>query len=292
MKLEYSGFKAGKSNLRILIAGLAIIIGTNVIALAGVAYNRSGEPEAQVELTERELGLPNRYRMRKENTGLALRINCRVEEAEYTSYGNANCWGTPAWLDQNKLRELGFETGKPSEQVARGYSNRYETPRKVYLVLEFDGAAHQRAVTNAEKELGKQQELLASNPGKKEFENRVEQAQQSLEREQHNNSRLFAIDAGRDKAALRNTYPDSGQYILMQALITAAWNYYGEKDWQGRISELLVPGINIPFEHRALFEALEEANSRGNRGEPTPRYKVRVAFGKRVEPWVVGVGKR
>ncbi len=52
-----------KSNTKILIAGLGIIIATNVIALAGVAYNRPGQPEATIELTERELAMPYRYRM-------------------------------------------------------------------------------------------------------------------------------------------------------------------------------------------------------------------------------------
>ena len=58
MKLDYKIFKG-----KIFIAGLAIIIVTNIVALAGVAYNRSGEPDAVVELTERELGLPYRYGM-------------------------------------------------------------------------------------------------------------------------------------------------------------------------------------------------------------------------------------
>ena len=36
-----------KLNLKTLIAGLTIIIATNAVALIGVAYNRSGEPDAK-----------------------------------------------------------------------------------------------------------------------------------------------------------------------------------------------------------------------------------------------------
>lgn len=54
-----------------LIAGLALILIANVYVLAGVAYNRSGDAAAALELTERELRI---QRMKKENTGLFLRL--------------------------------------------------------------------------------------------------------------------------------------------------------------------------------------------------------------------------
>lgn len=282
-----------KLNVKILIAGLAIIIGTNVVALIGVAYNRSGEPDAIVELTERELGMPYRYRMNKENTGLGLRINCRIEESEQNySYGNFNCWGNPAWLNKEKLIELGF-TFKPRKEKGEGFFPYDKTlPRKVYLVLEYNGAAYQRALASKEKALSEQQALLANNPDKAEFEKRVKNAQDKLDSEQHYNSRLFAIDAGQDKTVLRSTYPDTSRYILMQASIKPVWNSTkNENEWIGTITDLLIDTINIPLEHRAVFEPLEDANLRRDPNKQTPRYKVRVAFGKRAEPWVVAVDK-
>ena len=41
-----------------LIAGLGLILGVNAIVLGGVAYNRSGEPESLLQLSERELYTP------------------------------------------------------------------------------------------------------------------------------------------------------------------------------------------------------------------------------------------
>ena len=287
MKLDYKIFKG-----KIFIAGLAIIIVTNIVALAGVAYNRAGEPDAVVELTERELGLPYRYGMYKENTGLGLRINRRIEDAQRYFYGNTNCWGNPAWLDREKLIELGFKLQPQPEKSAGRLAFEKELPREVYLVLQYDGAAHQRVVSSAEEELGEQQALLANNPGQEEFEKRVEDAAKKLNNEQHHNSRLFAIDAGLDRARLRNTYPDTSQYILMQALIRPTWSRdENEEEWKGTITGLLIGTINIPLEHRALFEPLEAAQLRRNRNRQTPRYTVRVAFGKRAEPWVITVGK-
>lgn len=292
MKLDYSIFNAKKINTRILTAGLAIIIVTNVVALAGVAYNRAGQPDTVVELTERELGMPSRYGMNKENTGLGLRINCRVENVQHYSYGNANCRGNTAWLDRAKLIELGFEPHTlPIKRKGR-ISYDKTLPRKVFIVLEYNGAAYQRVLARTEIELAEQQALLVNNPGKAEFEKRVKKAQKKLDSEQHHNSRLFAIDAGLDKTALRNTYPDTSQYILMQALIKPIWrSIKKEKEWKGTITDLLVDTINIPLEHRAVFEPLEDLKPRYNQNNQKPRYKVRVAFGKRAEPWVIAVEK-
>jgi len=51
-----------------LIAALALIVLTNVIVLATVRHNRSGEPDATVTLTERELRL---WSNSKENSAVS-----------------------------------------------------------------------------------------------------------------------------------------------------------------------------------------------------------------------------
>ena len=281
-----------KYNTKILIAGLAIILVTNIVALGGVAYNRAGEPEALVELTERELGMPYRYRRNKENTGLGLRINCRLEGTQRYFYGSNNCWGSPAWLDRAKLSELGFKLQPQRGKSAGRQTFDKELPRRVFLVLEYNGAAHQRAVINSEKEMKAQQALLANNPNNEGFEERVEEAQKKLYNEQIYNSRLFVIDAGLDKLNLRNTYPDTSKYLLMKALIRPTWSRFGdEEEWKGTITDLLVGTINVPLEYRAIFEPLEDTQLRRNQNRLAPRYRVRVAFGKRAEPWVIDVGE-
>lgn len=282
----------GKLNGKVLGVGLAIIVFTNVVALAGVAYNRSGEPDAVVELTERELGMPYRYGMNKENTGLALRINCRIENAGHYQYGNPDCRGNPEWLNSAKLIELGFTLEHPDDNGTPRRAFQRALPHKVYLVLELNGKAYQRAISNAETKLREERALLAGNPGKEEFEERVAQAEKSLDAEQHINSRLFAIDAGLDNAVLRKQYPDTSQYLFLQALVRPFWSSRKEdRKWQGTIKDLLIDAINIPLEHRALFKPWEEAKRSGDRASKMPRYTVRIAFGKRAEPWVLAVGK-
>jgi hypothetical protein len=281
-----------KPNTKILIAGLGIIIATNVVALAGVAYNRAGEPEATIELTERELAMPYRYRMLKENTGLGLRIKCRLEGDSYYGYGNCN--GMPKWFSREKLIELGFKLQPLEEKESwrRHYAIEKELPRKAWIVLEYDGTAYQKALAKAEQELNAQQQLLDNNPGKEEFEKRVKAARDKLEGEQLYFSRLFVIDAGPDKTKLRKNYPDNSRYLIMQATVRPTWSGNGkgkDGEWKGRITRLLVNTINVPLEHRAIFEPLEDDQVSRNQNKLTPRYQVSLAFGKRGEPWVIGV---
>ena len=291
MKLDFSLFNASRGNTKILIAGLAIIIVTNVVALAGVAYNRSGQPGTQIELTERELAMPYRYYgMFKENTGLGLRIKCRLEGDSYYGYGNCN--GIPKWFDREKLVELGFKLQPLQDKDAGRYAWEKKLPHKAYIVLEHDGAAHQRALVKAEQELNAQLQLLGDNPNKEEFEKRVKAAKDKLEGEQGYFSRLFAIDAGSDKTKLRKRYPASSHYLIMQALIKPSWYGNGKGkngEWKGRITKLLINTINVPLEHRAVFELLEPDQINRNQDQVTPRYKVSLAFGKRSEPWVIDV---
>ena len=101
MKLLEMPFAMKRRNLRTMLAGIGLIILTNAVVLAGVAYNRSGEPETRIILTERELNLPYRYGGSKENSGIALRVNFRVDGTssdKYRYYGN-----DARWLSKEKL---------------------------------------------------------------------------------------------------------------------------------------------------------------------------------------------
>ena len=278
-----------KFNIKILGAGLAIILLTNVVALGGVAYNRSGEPDAVVELTERELYKAYRSGIERENTGLRLSISCRIETTENGfSAGNSNCSGSPRWLDKEKLIELGFEFKPYDKSNSQQYYFRV-LPKDVYLVLEYDDDTHQRAIISKEKILAKATELKSNNPGNNEFEERVKQAEEQLTAEQHYDSRLFAIDAGLDRTALRKTYPERNRYLIMQASIRPQWRTLkNEHIWSGQITDLFIESINVPLAYRNALPALDKGLGR-NRKSEGPRFKIRVAFGKRAEPWVTGV---
>lgn len=106
-----------KPSITLAIIAAVLLVLVNIIVLAGAAYNRSGDPIASLQLTERELSLPY-YRAynKKENSGLALRLSWKVapnfsEKNRYNRYSLSN-YTSPNWLTENKLKELGIDIEK------------------------------------------------------------------------------------------------------------------------------------------------------------------------------------
>jgi hypothetical protein len=91
---------------RELLLAVAVVLAANAWALIEVGLNRAGQPDAVVELTEREAHL---VRLGEENTGLALRL-------VWADLGNR--------LDRVKLKELGF---KPAGR---------QLPKEAFVVLD------------------------------------------------------------------------------------------------------------------------------------------------------------
>ena len=89
-----------------LLTGLFILIGTNLAALGGVAFNRSGEVTSNLVLTERELSLPYNIGSQKENSGVLLSINWRTSTKIDNTYYPYNS------IDIKKTQEL-IKLSKP-----------------------------------------------------------------------------------------------------------------------------------------------------------------------------------
>lgn len=285
------------SRNRTLIAGVALILATNIVALGSTAYNRMDTPESTLTLTQRELWLPYSFGFGGENSGLALNLRWRVlsgEENDDTGamIGHVGTGGIPAWLDQAKLATLGFDVSK-FENAPEGRSHYARLlPKEVLLVLELDGPTYQTALERARRYLQKQELLLATNEGKKEFERRVKNAKLQLEREELQNSRLFVVDAGTELDALRTKYPDRARYAIVRGevqprLIT---NKIGSR-LSGYISNLSINLINVPLDYQQVFEPILKS-SRRSQPHPTSPYVVSVAFGKRLEPWITAASEK
>jgi len=277
-----------RRDVRVLLAGIGLIVISNTVVLLGVAYNRSGNPDSVVKLTERELALPSNYAFNREDTGLALILECRLERRRRT-YSPSHCRGNPPWLDQPKLVELGFELPPDNNGDTPERYNDSNFSRDAFLVLQFDGDAYKRVLQDAEKKLEAARLLAENNPDQHEFKERFERAREVLENEQSSNSRLFAVDAGSDKTVLRQRYPDTTQYIIVTALVKPVWERKSnDYSWTGWITDLPVDRVNLPLEYRSTLEAAGVDLQRQTSGQP-PRYNVTVAHGKRTEPWIISV---
>jgi hypothetical protein len=270
-----------------LIAGLALLLATNAVALVGVAYNRSGEADSVLQLTQRELMAPYAWALDSENGGMALTVQWRALPAKSDDPSDAGLsyagWGVPEWLDEAKLTALGFDVSAAAESRDGARRIERQLPREVLLVLELAGPAYEQSLQRAREYAQREAALAEANPGKEEFKHRTKQAQERLETEQNRESRLFAVDAGIDAAALRAAYPDRTRHAIVRGQVQLyMFASTGKFRTRGFVTGLSIKEVNVPHAFRRAFEKLDGAGG----FDPSARYTVAVAFGKRFEPWI------
>jgi hypothetical protein len=264
--------------------GFILLVATNIVVLSGVASNRSGEPVSQITLTERELQLPDN--IYEENSGLALQLTWRTldKDGDFNQYSH---WAAPAWLNAEKLKTLGFNPKHSFSTIDNEVLYMQALPREVFVVLEKGGEPYKESLKRAEAILEKYKKAFAANS---DDGSDYEYAEKQLKHERLAGSRLFAIDAGLDLASLRDTYGDQSRFIITKGLIRAHFDH-SENEVFGRISGLSVKKIHVPLKQRKMFDSILAQSKDEEDTILTPRYEVALAFGKRLEPWIVSVKK-
>ena len=269
--------------------GLALLVLTNAVALGGVAYNRSGVPDAVLKLGERELSPPYVWNDKGENSGLSLKLQWRsAPPAAPTRHGKMY-YGDhdPGWLNAQKMRELGLDanaTSKPQLFDANPSSRHRALPRDVFIVLEFNGPAYQDSVRRARAAVdAAPAESASTGVASRKEQAKVELAAQLVD------TRLFAVDAGLDHAALRARYPDRTMYAIVRGRISPTRDR-NEDDLGGFIDELSVDEINVPLEMRPVFEGVVARNGYDG-SAPAVHFDATVMFGQRAEPWLANAAR-
>lgn len=271
-----------------LIAALVIVVLTNAVVLAGVAWNRNGEPSATLQITQRELLLhPGAY-YDQENTGVAFSLSLAPGSR------------TPDWLDAAKLQSLGFDPADYTDDPDRPYyEQRKPLPRKAFVVLEYEGPAWQAILKTAGEELEKARTEVESGSAP---EPKLAAAEGQYQRMQQSESRLVAVDAGTDAEALRARYPDETRYAIVGANVRMYYHpgreKLGESNLYGTIWPL-VDTIHVPSRfHEVLKAAMGRdtvtpaqpypwAGAQALTGKPA--YGVTLHYGRRLEPWIEGI---
>lgn len=284
-----------------LIRAAAFVLAlTNAVVLLGVAYNRQRPADSVLTLTERELGPQWSWVWREgENSGLSLRLQYRTEgvrnpkladnEGAFSPY---NAFGPVAWLDRDKLAALGFEVGTPLTAAENdGYYERL-LGRDVLLVLELDGATRAHALQAARDLVARHEREVAGDPeGKGNAQERLRSAEESLQSEEHERSRLFIVDAGLDEDQLRQRYPDRAHYAICRGNVHPfVMRETGSAKLYGSVTAVRCESINVPLQFRAAVpldgpsNAMTVALTRAQKKRP---FTVQVAFGRRLEPWIM-----
>jgi hypothetical protein len=290
-----------RSHPWLIAAGALVLALTNAVVLVGVAFNRRQPPDSVLTLTERELGPQWSWMWREgENSGLSLRLQYRVEsgrnsrsaeideENTFSPYGN---FGPVAWLDRDKLASLGFDVATPPTFADRDTHYDRMLGRDVLLVLELDGPVHARALQAARDLLARRERETAANPERQGSAQRLQSAQQALQSEEHEASRLFIVDAGLDQTTLRQRYADRTHYAIVNGNIRPFVMRDGTSaKLYGAVTAVRCETINVPLQFRGTVpldrptNVIAIAPARAEKKHP---FALEVAFGTHLELWIV-----
>lgn len=271
------------------ITSVILLLLTNAMVLAGVAYNRSGEPVISIELTERELPVNQSFSVNDENSGTTLSLKWQVLDSDEDSYYMTTTYGTPEWLDDNKLTELGFDMKTLKSDADKFRSRTSNLSAEAILVLEYQGDSYYKALASVKEKVDKLRLQAADNPDN-ENRNNLENYEKRLSRLKKSQTRLFVIDAGLDKQALLKRYADKNKYLLTRGEIGLRW--VGDIV-SGRIKQLYIRQLHVPLplSEQVVGIANGEVYSTYNNNHISPRYSVRLNIGKRLEPWIESVSR-
>jgi hypothetical protein len=249
----------------LLTAAIGLLAVSNAFVVVHAALNRSGEPEAEVEITAREVR--NNY-TGSDDSNVTLTLVFQ------------NVAGFTDWFDAKKLEELGFDTSVPAGSVAasRYYTN--SRSREIFVALEHDGPAWQKWLTQRESQMQKEAQYGAQMP----LETRMEIERQT-------SSRLIVVDAALDPVALRAKYPDRKHVLILRGLARIQLDYPAAL--RGVITRIATDSINVPEPLRRFFESQTYYSPYTLDGQQVkinpPPYAVTVRVGSRYEPWVSDV---
>ena len=229
----------------------ALLVLVTVAAFVGAAgWNRSGEPELVIVLTERELPLARANAAPGDDPGARLRIAYEYRRDPLDARN---------WLPESRLREIGFPFNVPvaSPQAADAY--RRVPPRVAWVVFEYDG------------------------PQWRDIARRREMAETLDVPVPIMPSRLVPVDAGLDFDQLRARYPSG--HLIVRGLIglahVSAAN--GGPMLHGVLREVVPAVVSVPYAFRAIVDNL--APTAGS-GAVEPRYEAELAIGSLGLPYV------
>jgi len=255
----------------------ALVVVSNLGAMGFAAFNRSGEPEAVLELTERELRLPPKQ---AENTALTLEL---VFERPRPA-GPLRPPREAGWFDRAKLQSIGFDCSRPVTPENASYY-RVRPPRSTYAALEYEGEAWRRQMAEPLPEPAQ-----AGTVGP-DGTRRLTGPQESLE-DRPRQSHLVVIDVGNDPAALRQRYPDRRRVAIVEATAELRFvNNPGQAPFlAGRVMSVLPGEFNVPREWLGLLGRLQTERAAATWPPPhDPRYRATVKWGRHLEPWIADV---
>jgi hypothetical protein len=234
---------------RVALPGLVVVV--TVVAFLGAAgWNRAGEPQLTLVLTERELPIAYASAAPGDDPGARLRFAFQYRHDPLDARN---------WLPESRLRAIGFPFNVPAgaPQAVDTYAR--VPPRVAWVVFEYDGPEW--------RDIERRRALIEAPPGP------VGPAP----------SRLVPVDVGLDLEELRARYP-SGHLILRGVIgLSYVSAERGGPMLHGVLREVVPSAVAVPYELRSVLDGLA-STERSLTTEP--RYEVELAVGRLGLPYV------
>lgn len=270
-------------NRRLFWVAFGVLVLANAFFFARVYVNRSGQPESSVLLTEREMPIVS-YSSLREDSSTQMRITWRL-----ACSGKDEGWMSPAFLDRQKLLEVGFSEKYLTLDEKNRTLKKPAHSKNIVLVLEFDGEAYQQFVQQTEKKLDEAREKCRLSPDDIPLKKQLESAEKEVQNAKTTATRLFAIDAGQSREQLRARYPDRAKYILVEALVRPVLRGRdGNLTLGGQIEQIGVDTLYLPVGLQHLVEDAKKEPLSHSKGTK-PRYIVKLIHGRLLEPWIAEI---
>ena len=237
-----------------VLAAAFVILVANVWTYVSATLNRGDAPGGTIELTERELLLPEAT---GDSTAILLELDWDTLHAPTERRGAAD------WLDAAKLVELGLDPRLPgmlAEDPDLDYS---ELSIPVFVVLEYEGPAWRQAPPERERST----RLLAIDAG-------LDPGQL---RERYADPGRYVIARG-----------------VVDSFVQELPHAEGEPPPPPRVHGILEgiqpSHVFVPRPHnRILEDARRRGNSARDHEDDRPRFCATVSWGRRYEPWIESV---
>jgi len=254
-----------------LAAAVVIVLLSNAFALLHAARNRSGDPDAQIALTDRELT----YYRDADDSGVALNLIWLDANARYAPWISPGDSSKP-WMNRQILESLGFDCRvDPADHLKADSFYARQAPRRGFIALEYDGQGWHEWLESRKRQIEQQPVLRDS------FNERQ-------------SSRLVAIDAAGDPAVLRARHPDRSNVAILPAVIQISVTPR-QPAAQGRLEipaqltgwiQQVPYSIHVARQISDRFRALRQTTRGPDQADPI--YRVHLKFGTSLEPWVTG----
>lgn len=273
---------------KLMLTCVLLLTLTNIVVLAGVAYNRSGEPLLSLELTERELPIIQSFNSKDENSGTTLSLKWQIHDPDEDPQYLSTTYGSSDWLDHEKLTELGFDMKKFKSEKDKYRHRTSHLATEVILVLEYQGDSYDKALALAEMKANKLRQRFAKDPDDKDLLNALSNYERTLTRLKVSRTRLYVVDAGLDKSALMQKYAEQNNILLVRGEIGLHWL---DNVVSGHIRQLYIQQVHVPLplSEQLITWTNGETYTSYKNSSIAPHYKVRLNIGKRLEPWIESV---